>query len=64
MTIAARKAGGRGWALGFGTISAVFVHTTAVNVAERPDGVKTGACFIGGIMALSLLSRRPHVHAG
>jgi hypothetical protein len=57
VTIASRKAGQRRWTAAFGTIAAVFVYTTAVNVAERPDGVKIGACFIAGIMALSLLSR-------
>ncbi|MFB0631932.1 amino acid transporter, partial [Streptomyces sp. AB3(2024)] len=61
VTIAARRAGERRWTIGFGIISAVFVYTTAVNVAERPDGVKIGACFIGGIMALSLLSRLARV---
>ncbi|MFF3430403.1 APC family permease [Streptomyces sp. NPDC002602] len=61
VTIAARRAGERGWTIGFGIISAVFIYTTAVNVVERPDGVKIGACFIGGIMALSLLSRLARV---
>ncbi|MFB0631362.1 amino acid transporter [Streptomyces sp. AB3(2024)] len=61
VTIAAKRAGERGWTIGFGIISAVFVYTTAVNVVERPDGVKIGACFIGGIMALSLLSRLARV---
>jgi hypothetical protein len=57
VTIAARRAGQRGWTLGFGAISAVFLYTTVVNVVERPDGVKIGACFIVGIMLISLLSR-------
>ncbi|GAA2226555.1 amino acid transporter [Streptomyces nogalater] len=57
VTIAARKAGQRGWTLAFGAISAVFLYTTVVNVVERPDGVKIGACFIVGIMLISLLSR-------
>ncbi len=61
MTIAARRAGERGWTIGFGIISAVFIYTTAVNIVERPDGVKIGACFIAGIMALSLLSRLARV---
>ncbi|MEU3372815.1 amino acid transporter [Streptomyces sp. NPDC006711] len=61
VTIAARRAGQRGWTIGFGVIAAVLVYTTAVNVAERPDGVKIGACFIAGIMALSLLSRLARV---
>lgn len=57
VTIAARRARQRGWTIAFGIIAVVFVYTTAVNIAERPDGVKIGACFIAGIMALSLLSR-------
>ncbi|WP_407835818.1 APC family permease [Streptomyces sp. DSM 116496] len=61
VTIAARRAGERGWTIAFGVISAVFIYTTAVNVVERPDGVKIGACFIAGIMALSLLSRLARV---
>ncbi|MEU7057394.1 amino acid transporter [Streptomyces sp. NPDC046197] len=57
VTIAAHKAGQRGWTIGFGVIAAVFVYTTVVNVIERPDGVKIGACFIAGIILVSLLSR-------
>ncbi|MGY5047417.1 APC family permease [Streptomyces sp. 900105755] len=57
VTIAARKAGQRKWTIGFGIIAAVFLYTTVVNVIERPDGVKIGACFIVGIMLVSLLSR-------
>jgi hypothetical protein len=57
VTIAARKAGQRGWSIGFGVIAAVFLYTTVVNIIERPDGVKIGACFIAGIMLVSLLSR-------
>ncbi|MEU8778728.1 amino acid transporter [Streptomyces sp. NPDC048606] len=61
VTIAARRARERGWTIAFAIISAVFIYTTAVNVVERPDGVKIGACFIAGIMALSLLSRLARV---
>jgi hypothetical protein len=57
VTIAARKAGQRGWTIAFTAISAVFLYTTVVNVIERPDGVKIGACFIAGIILVSLLSR-------
>ncbi|MFI0233053.1 amino acid transporter [Streptomyces sp. NPDC017086] len=57
VTIAARKAAQHGWTLAFGAISAVFLYTTVVNVIERPDGVKIGACFIAGIIVVSLLSR-------
>ncbi|MFF4970308.1 amino acid transporter [Streptomyces sp. NPDC001083] len=57
VTIAARKAGQRHWTVAFGVISVVFLYTTVVNVIERPDGVKIGACFIAGIILVSLLSR-------
>ncbi|MEU3985611.1 amino acid transporter [Streptomyces sp. NPDC026672] len=57
VTIAARKAGQRNWTVAFAVISAVFLYTTVVNVIERPDGVKIGACFIAGIILVSLLSR-------
>ncbi|MFJ8636665.1 amino acid transporter [Streptomyces sp. NPDC093568] len=57
VTIAAREAGQRKWFIGFAVISAVFLYTTVVNVIERPDGVKIGACFIAGIILVSLLSR-------
>jgi hypothetical protein len=57
VTIAARKAGQRGWTVTFGIISVVFLYTTVVNVIERPDGVKIGACFIAGIILVSLMSR-------
>ncbi|MER5182019.1 amino acid transporter [Streptomyces sp. NPDC002896] len=57
VTIAARKAGQKGWTIGFAVISAVFLYTTVLNVIERPDGVKIGACFIAGIILVSLLSR-------
>jgi len=57
VTIAARKAGQRGWTIGFAAISVVFLYVTVANVFERPDGVKIGACFIAGIILVSLLSR-------
>ncbi|MFE5400489.1 amino acid transporter [Streptomyces sp. NPDC056580] len=57
VTIASRKAGQRHWSIAFAVISLVFLYTTVVNVIERPDGVKIGACFIAGIMLVSFLSR-------
>ncbi|MFG2196835.1 amino acid transporter [Streptomyces sp. NPDC048639] len=57
VTIAARRANQRGWTNAFGVISAVFLYTTGANIIERPDGVQIGACFIAGIIAISLLSR-------
>ncbi|MFI6117602.1 amino acid transporter [Kitasatospora sp. NPDC051164] len=57
VTIAAHKARQRTWTIGFAVIAAVFLYTTGANIAERPDGVKIGACFIGGIILVSFLSR-------
>ncbi|MER8184408.1 amino acid transporter [Kitasatospora sp. NPDC094015] len=57
VTIAAHQAGQRGWTVGFAIIAAVFVYTTGDNIAERPDGVKIGACFIAAIVLISLASR-------
>ncbi|MER7757315.1 amino acid transporter [Kitasatospora sp. NPDC097643] len=57
VTIASHKAEQRRWTVGFAVIAGVFLYTTAVNIAERPDGVKIGACFIAGIVLVSLLSR-------
>ncbi|MGC0335906.1 amino acid transporter [Streptomyces sp. SLBN-8D4] len=57
VTIAAHKAVQRGWTIGFAVISTVFLYVTVANIIERPDGVKIGACFIAGIILVSLLSR-------
>jgi hypothetical protein len=57
VTIAARRAQQRGWTIGFAAVSAVLLYVTVANVIERPDGVKIGACFIAGIILVSLLSR-------
>ncbi|MFC3572512.1 amino acid transporter [Streptomyces yaanensis] len=57
VTIAARKARQRNWTIAFAIVSAVLLYVTVVNVIERPDGVKIGACFIAGIILVSLLSR-------
>ena len=57
VTLAARRAGQRRLAVAFAVITLVFVYTTVDNVIERPDGVKIGACFIAGILAVSIASR-------
>ncbi|WP_329252002.1 amino acid transporter [Streptomyces canus] len=57
VTIAARRAQQRGWTISFAVVSAVLLYVTVANVVERPDGVKIGACFIAGIILISLLSR-------
>jgi hypothetical protein len=43
--------------LAFGIITVIFTYTTVANVVERPDGVKIAACFIAGILLVSLVSR-------
>lgn len=57
VTLAAHKRGQRAATIGFGVIAAVFVYTTVANVVERPDGIKIAACFILGILLVSLISR-------
>jgi hypothetical protein len=57
VTLSARRKGHRGRTVAYGLIAAVFVYTTGANVVERPDGVKIGACFIAGILLVSLVSR-------
>ncbi|WP_406463252.1 amino acid transporter [Streptomyces sp. NBC_01622] len=57
VTIAARRAAQQGLTIGFAIVSAVLLYVTGANVVERPDGVKIGACFIAGIILVSLLSR-------
>jgi hypothetical protein len=57
VTISCRRRHARGRTGVFGLITAVFAYTTAVNVVERPDGVKIALCFIAAIVAVSLASR-------
>jgi hypothetical protein len=57
VTLAARRAGQRNQTIAFGVVAAVFGYTTVANVIERPDGLKIGALFIAGIIAVSFASR-------
>lgn len=57
VTVFAHQAGDRRAAIGFGTITAVFVYTTVANVIERPDGIKIAALFILAILITSFASR-------
>jgi hypothetical protein len=41
----------------FAIITLIFMYTTAVNVWERPDGIKIAALFILAIVVTSFLSR-------
>jgi len=57
VALAARRAKQRFWSVAFLAIFAVFAYTTAVNIYQRPDGVKIAACFIVAIIVVSLISR-------
>src|SRR5688572_17133848 len=43
--------------LRYGAIAAIFVYTTIVNMAERPEGLKIASIFIATIICTSLGSR-------
>jgi hypothetical protein len=55
VTIAARREG-RVWA-GYMLLTIIFLYTTIVNIAERPEGLKIAWTFIIGIVVSSLVSR-------
>ena len=57
VTLAAHKRGETVRTFGYGAITLIFFYTTIVNVIERPDGIRIAACFIGGIVLTSLISR-------
>jgi hypothetical protein len=41
----------------YGAIAAIFLYTTFVNMAERPEGLKIASIFIATIICTSLVSR-------
>jgi hypothetical protein len=41
----------------YGAIAAIFLYTTFVNMAERPEGLKIASIFIATIICTSLISR-------
>ena len=43
--------------LRYGFIAAIFLYTTFVNMAERPEGLKIASIFIATIICTSLVSR-------
>lgn len=57
VTLSARRRSSRTIFVGFAVVSLVFVYTTVLNIAERPEGVKIAACFIVGILVVSFASR-------
>lgn len=52
----ARWREGRSW-FGYLLLTLIFIYTTAVNIIERPEGLKIAATFIVGIIVTSLVSR-------
>lgn len=57
VTLSAWRSRQRLLALGFGIVTLIFIYTTAVNVIERPDGIKIAGFFIVAIIVTSLISR-------
>jgi len=45
------------WGVPFVAVAMVFVYTTAMNIQERPEGIKIASCFIALTVLLSLASR-------
>jgi hypothetical protein len=43
--------------VGYALLTLIFIYTTAVNVIERPEGLKIAAMFVIGIVVTSLISR-------
>ena len=41
----------------YALIALIFLYTTAINIFERPEGIKIASIFIGAIIAVSLISR-------
>ena len=43
--------------VGYALLTLIFIYTTAVNVIERPEGLKIAAMFVVSIVLTSLISR-------
>ena len=59
----------RGWWLlrvpwYFLLVTVVFFYTTVAIVIEKPDGIKIAACFVGAILASSMVSRTARSTSG
>lgn len=57
VTLSARKKKQRGAYIYYCGASIVFIYTTIANMFERPEGLRISACFILGVLVLSLWSR-------
>ncbi|HEU4808758.1 MAG TPA: amino acid transporter [Homoserinimonas sp.] len=55
--LAVRLAGTRLLTAAFVAITAIFAYTTAVNIVERPDGIRIASFFILAIVVTSFVSR-------
>ncbi|HSH82703.1 MAG TPA: hypothetical protein VLA19_29575, partial [Herpetosiphonaceae bacterium] len=57
VTLSVARRGQKLATLAFGVVTLIFIYTTAVNIVERPDGLKIAGLFILAIVATSLTSR-------
>jgi hypothetical protein len=57
VTLAAYRRRQKLGTLAFGVITSIFLYTIAVNVLERPDGIKIAGLFILAIVITSMISR-------
>src|SRR3954466_11886998 len=57
VTISALRRRRRRSAVGFGVLSLVLLYALIENVIAKPDGIAISAMFIGGVIAISLISR-------
>ncbi len=57
VTLAVKKKGNQIKTAMYGLIALIFVYTTAINIFERPEGIKIASIFIGAIIIVSLISR-------
>src|SRR4029453_3503287 len=57
VTLSAWRQGQRWLTIAFGIITLIFGYTIAVNVSERPGGIKIAGFFILSIIVTSLISR-------
>ncbi|GAB3493220.1 APC family permease [Nocardiopsis coralliicola] len=57
VTVSFARARRRAAAAAGGVLFTVFVYALAANAVQRPDGMAIAAAFIGGIVAISLVSR-------
>jgi amino acid transporter len=57
VTISAIRRRRRPSAVGFGVLTLVLLYALIANVVEKPDGITISACFILGIVVISLISR-------